>query len=40
MKGYERENDKLKWNAVISLGYKLEIWYHDTILKYEMEFVV
>lgn len=35
VKGYEKENDKLKWNAVKSLGYKLEVWFENTIRYYE-----
>jgi hypothetical protein len=34
-KGYEREHDKEKWKAVEDLGYKLEIWWEQTLEKYE-----
>lgn len=40
VKGWERENDKLKWGSVIENGYNLEIWFIDDIKKYEMEFIV
>lgn len=35
VKGYEKENDKLKWNAIRNLGYKLEVWFKKTILYYD-----
>ena len=35
VKGYERENDKLKWKSIQDKGYKLEIWFLETIKKHE-----
>lgn len=35
VKGYERENDKLKWKSVKNKGYKLEVWFLETIEKHE-----
>jgi len=34
-KGYERENDKLKWDAVKRRGYELKVWFEEDIKKYE-----
>lgn len=38
-KGYEKPNDKLKWDAVKSGGYKLEVWFDDNIKQQEKEFM-
>ena len=40
VKGWERENDKFKWDSVIKNGYRLEIWFIEDLKKYEMEFIV
>ncbi len=34
-KGFERENDKLKWKAVRDLGIKLLVWFNEDIKKEE-----
>lgn len=34
-KGYEKPNDKLKWNAVKNLGFNLLVWFNKDILKEE-----
>lgn len=34
-KGYEKENDKLKWSVVVQSGYKLEIWFEKDIKQKE-----
>ena len=39
-KGYEKENDKLKWKSVRDRGYKLEVWFDDDIKMKEKEFMV
>jgi len=39
-KGYEKENDKLKWEAVRNKGYHLEIWDWSKIKKNGMGMVV
>ncbi len=39
-KGYKKESDELKWNAIKNLGYRLEIWFEDEIEKHEMESIV
>ena len=33
VKGYKKENDELKWKAVIDAGHKLEVWYKKDIFK-------
>lgn len=35
VKGRIRENDEIKWKTVKQNGYKIEIWFIDTIKKYE-----
>lgn len=35
VKGYQKENDNAKWKAVSNCGYKLEIWFGQTLKKYE-----
>mgnify|MGYP001378706026 CR=1 FL=1 len=39
-KGRVVENDKYKWNTVKDFGYKLEIWFDDTIRYYENKYMV
>ena len=34
-KGYEKDIDKLKWDAVRMLGYKLEVWFECDIKNHE-----
>ena len=35
VKGYEKENDKLKWHAVKNAGYTLIVWFNDKLIEYE-----
>ncbi|MCK9273220.1 hypothetical protein M0P65_06785 [Candidatus Gracilibacteria bacterium] len=35
VKGYEKDADKYKWESVRNLGFKLEVWFNETITKYE-----
>ncbi len=35
VKGYEKENDKLKWESVREKGYKLEVWFDNDIKEKE-----
>lgn len=35
-KGFERNNDKLKWEAVRRLGFNLKIWYDKDLKKFEV----
>lgn len=37
VKGYERPNDKLKWQAVREKGIKLEVWFENDIREKEIE---
>jgi hypothetical protein len=36
VKGYKREHDEEKWNAIRALGFQLEIWYIKNIECYEI----
>jgi len=35
VKGYEHENDKLKWEAVRNAGYELKVWFINDIIEQE-----
>lgn len=35
VKGFERPNDKLKWQSVKDNGYELEIWFEKDIINNE-----
>jgi hypothetical protein len=35
-KGWEKDNDKLKWESVKEKGFKLEIWFEEDIIKNEL----
>ena len=36
-KGWEKDNDKLKWKSVIDKGFRLEIWFKKDIIKNEKQ---
>jgi hypothetical protein len=35
VKGYKKSNDDAKWKAVADSGYKLEVWFEQTLEKFE-----
>ena len=40
VKGYKKENDELKWNAVKEKGYSLDIWYQNDLERNGMGMVI
>jgi len=39
IKGYEKDNDKLKWQAVRNKGYELIVWFNKDIIKNEKKYL-
>ena len=40
VKGFKIDNDDFKWKAVKDAGYKIEVWFLNTINKHEKELLV